>query len=131
MHLSGYRERGIYGSSYTVKQQITMQDLHFRTDHVIRHEIDVTRHQLQRNRITVANANAKFVDAHTIGLEDVDGRGQRNVTAEKIVIATGMHATRDKNIPFDGQRIFISDDVLTLDKLPHTLAVIGAGVIGI
>src|SRR5687768_16899750 len=40
MHLSGYRERGIYGSSYTVKQHITMQDLHFRTDHVIRHEID-------------------------------------------------------------------------------------------
>jgi NAD(P) transhydrogenase len=131
MHLSGYRERGIYGSSYTVKQHITMQDLHFRTDHVIRHEIDVTRHQLQRNRITLATANAKFVDPHTVGLEDVDGRGQRNVTAEKIVIATGTHATRDKNIPFDGQRIFISDDVLTLEKLPHTLAVIGAGVIGI
>lgn len=131
MHLSGYRERGIYGSSYTVKQHITMQDLHFRTDHVIRHEIDVTRHQLQRNRITVATANARFVDPHTIALEDADGRGQRNVTAEKIVIATGTHATRDKNIPFDGQRIFISDDVLTLDKLPHTLAVIGAGVIGI
>ena len=51
MHLSGYRERGIYGSSYTVKQHITVPDLHFRTDHVIRHEIDVTRHQLQRNKI--------------------------------------------------------------------------------
>ena len=131
MHLSGYRERGIYGSSYTVKQHITMQDLHFRTDHVIRHEVDVTRHQLQRNRITLITANAKFVDAHTVALEDVDGRGQRNVTAEKIVIATGTQATRDMNIPFDGQRIFISDDVLTLEKLPHTLAVIGAGVIGI
>lgn len=131
MHLSGYRERGIYGSSYTVKQHITMQDLHFRTDHVIRHEIDVTRHQLQRNRITVSTANARFVDPNTVAMEDIDGRGQRNVTAEKIIIATGTHATRDKNIPFDGQRIFISDDVLTLEKLPHTLAVIGAGVIGI
>lgn len=131
MHLSGYRERGIYGSSYTVKQHITMQDLHFRTDHVIRHEIDVTRHQLQRNRVALATASAKFVDPHTISLEDVDGRGQRNVTAEKIVIATGTHATRDKNIPFDGQCIFISDDVLTLEKLPRSLAVIGAGVIGL
>jgi len=34
-----------------VKQHITVPDLHFRTDHVIRHEIDVTRHQLQRNKI--------------------------------------------------------------------------------
>ncbi len=131
LHLSGYRERGIYGSAYTVKQNITMADLHFRTDHVIRHEIDVTRNQLQRNRITLVTANARFVDEHTVSLEDVDGRGQRNVTADKIVIATGTHATRDKSIPFDGQTVFISDDVLTLEKLPRSLAVIGAGVIGI
>jgi len=131
LHLSGFRERGIYGSSYTVKHDITMQDLHHRTEHVIRHEIDVTRHQLQRNRITLASATAKFVDAHTVCLTEPGGRGQRNVTGGKIVIATGTHATRDKNMPFDGQRILISDDILTLEKLPRTLTVIGAGVIGI
>jgi NAD(P) transhydrogenase len=131
LHLSGHRERGIYGASYQVKQNITMNDLHFRTAHVIRHEIDVTRHQLQRNRIEVAVGNAKFVDANTVRIEDVPGRNTRNVTAEKIVIATGTIATRDKKIPFDGQRILISDDILTLEKLPRTLTVIGAGVIGI
>jgi len=56
LHLSGYRLRGLYGASYTVKQNITMEDLLFRTDHVIRHEIDVTRHQLMRNRIEVFSA---------------------------------------------------------------------------
>ena len=131
MHLSGYRERGIYGSSYTVKRDITMTDLHFRTEHVIRHEIDVLRHQLQRNRIELAVATAKFADPHSISLEEVSGRGVRTVTAAKIVVATGTHATRDKSIPFDGQRILISDDILTLDKLPRTLAVVGAGVIGL
>jgi NAD(P) transhydrogenase len=131
MHLSGYRERGIYGSSYSVKQHITMDDLHFRTDHVIRHEIDVTRHQLQRNRIDLATGNAKFKDERTVCIDDVTGGGQRTVNAQKIVIAVGTHATKDKSIPFDGQRIFISDDILTLQKLPRTLAVIGAGVIGI
>ena len=131
MHLSGYRERGIYGSSYTVKRDITMTDLHFRTEHVIRHEIDVLRHQLQRNRIGLAVATAKFADPHSISLEEVSGRGVRTVTAAKIVVATGTHATRDKSIPFDGQRILISDDILTLDKLPRTLAVVGAGVIGL
>jgi NAD(P) transhydrogenase len=131
LHLSGHRERGIYGASYTVKQNITMADLHFRTEHVIRHEIDVTRHQLQRNRIEVAEGSGRFVDEHTVSIEQVPGRGSRQVTAGKIVVATGTHATRDKNIPFDGQRIFISDDILTLQKLPRTLTVIGAGVIGI
>ena len=76
LHLSGYRERGFYGAAYSVKQNITLQDLLFRTDQVIRHEIDVTRHQLTRNRVEVLEASAAFLDPHTvretaIGLEQV------------------------------------------------------------
>jgi NAD(P) transhydrogenase len=130
LYLSGYRERGLYGMSYTVKQNITMEDLLYRTDHVVRHEIDVTRHQLLRNRVEVFTAEAAFVDPHTVRLNFVDGHSWRDVTAETIVIATGTNATRDPHIPFDGKRIFLSDDILTLDQLPRTLAVVGAGVIG-
>ena len=130
LHLSGYRERGIYGASYAVKQNINMQDLLFRTSHVIRHEIDVTRHQLQRNRIEMFEASAGFADPHTVRLANLAGKGHRDVTTAGVVIACGTHATRDTHIPFDGQRVFISDDILTLEKLPRSLAVIGAGVIG-
>ena len=130
IYLSGYRLRSIYGESYTVKQNITMEDLLFRTDYVIRHEIDVTRHQLQRNGVEMINAEAAFVDAHTLRLNMVDHAGERNVTAANILISTGTEATRDPKIPFDGQNIFVSDDILTLKKLPRTLAVIGAGVVG-
>ena len=130
IYLSGYRLRSIYGESYTVKQNITMEDLLFRTDYVIRHEIDVTRHQLQRNGVEMINAEAAFVDAHTLRLAMVDHAGERNVTAANILISTGTEATRDPKIPFDGQNIFVSDDILTLKKLPRTLAVIGAGVVG-
>jgi NAD(P) transhydrogenase len=130
LHLSGYRERGLYGASYTVKQNITMTDLLFRTDHVIRHEIDVTRHQLMRNRVEMLAAEASLVDPHTIRLNYVDGRGMRDVTAANIVIATGTNATKDEHIAFDEQRILISDDILGLKHLPRTLTIIGAGVIG-
>ena len=61
LHLSGYRERSIYGASYVVKRNITMTDLLFRADAVIRNEIDVTRLQLQRNGIAVLSASASFV----------------------------------------------------------------------
>jgi NAD(P) transhydrogenase len=130
LYLSGYRERGLYGASYTVKQNISMGDLLFRTDHVISHEIDVTRHQLLRNRVELFAAEASFVDPHTIRLSDVLGHGHRDVTTAYVVLATGTAATKDPHIPFDGQRIFISDDILRLERLPRTLAVIGAGVIG-
>jgi len=131
LHLSGYRERGLYGASYTVKQNITMDDLIFRTDHVIRHEIDVTRHQLMRNQVELLAAEAAFVDPHTVRLNYLDGRGYRDVTARSVVIATGTSATKDSHIAFDGQQILISDDILQMRHLPRSLTVVGAGVIGI
>jgi NAD(P) transhydrogenase len=137
LHLSGYRLRGLYGASYTVKQNITMQDLQFRTDHVIRHEIDVTRHQLMRNRVDVFTADASFIDPHTLRLSDVDltergpRGGSRDLTAARVVLATGTDVTREDNIPFDGERICCSDDILRLQRLPRSLTVVGAGVIGL
>jgi NAD(P) transhydrogenase len=131
MHLSGYRERGVYGASYAVKQNITVDDLLFRADHVMRHEIDVTRHQLMRNRVEVLYAEASFVDPHTLQINYVDGRGQRLVTAANVIIATGTRATSDSMTPFDNRTIFLSDDILHLDHLPRTMAVVGAGVIGL
>lgn len=130
LYLTGYRERGIYGASYTVKQNITMSDLLLRTNFVMSHEIDVTRSQLMRNRVEVISGEAAFIDAHTIRLRYISG-GYRDVTAATIVIAVGTTATQEPHIPFDGQRIFISDDILHLDQLPRSLAVVGAGVIGL
>jgi len=134
VYLSGYRLRGLYGASYTVKQNITMEDLQYRTDYVVRHEIDVTRHQLMRNNVEVFTAEAAFVGPNELRLTDVNGGGPRStreVSAARVVIATGTEATRDPGIPFDGQRVCCSDDVLQLKRLPRSLTVVGAGVIGL
>ena len=131
LYLSGYRLRGVYGASYTVKEQVTMDDLLFRAEYVMRHEIDVIRHQLMRNQVELLSAEASFENAHSLRLNYVDGRGQRMVSADNIVIATGTRPTQDKTIPLDGKHIFLSDDILKLDQLPRTLTVIGAGVIGL
>jgi len=130
MYLSGYREHLTYGVSYTVKQKITMKDLMFRVGPVVRHEVDVIRHQLLRNGVELLTAEASFADPHTLDLHFPDGHSQDRITGEMILIATGSEASRDSHIPFDGRCIFSSDDMLTLDELPKTLAVVGAGVIG-
>ena len=131
LYLSGYRERNVYGASYSVKEKITMGDLLHRTDYVIRTEMDVVRHQLLRNGIDLHTAHASFVDDHTIRLEVPGASQHQEVTADKIVLAVGTNAARDQHIPFDGQRIFTSDDMLELEDLPRTMAIIGGGVIGV
>ncbi len=131
LRLSGYRERGIYGASYTVKDKITMRDLLFRVDQVIQNEIDVARHQLLRNNVDLVNAQARLVDSHRIRLELVQEHASHEVTANKIVIAVGTVTVKDHHIPFDGESILTSDDLLHAGELPRSLAVVGAGVIGL
>lgn len=130
LYLSGYRVRGIYGMSYSVKQDISMSDLLVRTDHVVRHELDVARHQLLRNGVELITAEASFVDPNKLRLASVTDGGQRTVAADKIVLATGTSATRDPDIAFDGRQILTSDDIPNSDFIPKSMAVVGAGVIG-
>ncbi|HEX7664541.1 MAG TPA: Si-specific NAD(P)(+) transhydrogenase, partial [Polyangiaceae bacterium] len=131
LHLSGYRERALYGASYTVKQNITMPDLLFRIGEVIRNEIDVTRHQLMRNGVELIGAEAELVGPNRVRLKTQQGVGHREVNAKFIVVATGTDSTADPSIPFDGRHVFTSDDIPRLDHLPKSLAVVGAGVIGL
>lgn len=131
VYLSGYRQHNVYGKSYVVKENITMDDLLFRTDWVIRQESDVMRYQLRQERVEVIHATASFQDAHTLRLDMADGQSSRLVTAQNIVIAVGSVATEADGIPFDGKNIFTSDDILQLDEIPSTLTIVGGGVIGL
>ena len=130
LYLSGYRLHDLHGASYSVKQDISMSDLLVRTDHVVKQELDITRHQLKRNSVELIPAAASFVDPNTLRLESIRDSGQRTVTANKIVVATGTSDTRAPDIEFDGFRILASDDIPKLSSIPKSLAVIGAGVIG-
>src|SRR5437667_3233319 len=66
LHLSGYAYQGVYGVNYRVKEKITMADLAFRVQHVIKTEIDVTVSQLTRNGVAMLFGCASFVEPHTI-----------------------------------------------------------------
>ena len=60
LHLSGFQYQGIYGVNYRVKEKITMADLSFRVQQVIKNEIDVTQAQLSRNGITLLTGVGQF-----------------------------------------------------------------------
>ncbi len=102
-----------------------------RTRQVVENERSVIRDQLLRNHVTLFDGAASFVDATEVAITDPSG-AERHLTAEKIVIATGSEPARPPDIAFDGRTILDSDDiVLRLERIPRTLLVVGAGVIGI
>ena len=74
LHLSGYNYQNIYGVSYRVKEKITMADLAFRVQHVIKTEIDVTQAQLSRNRHRSDDGNGELQEPNTVTVEQCAGR---------------------------------------------------------
>ena len=130
LYLTGIDQREIYGQSYRVKDEITMADLTRRTTHVVSRESDVVRNQLARNRITIATGHAYFVGPHAVEIDDGGGR-TRKITADKIVIATGTTPARPSSVAFDDVAIIDSDGIINLERVPRSMVVVGAGVIGI
>src|SRR5579862_8868240 len=51
LNLSGWRERGFYGRSYRVKQEIEGADLGMRLAKTLEYEIEVLEHQFARNGV--------------------------------------------------------------------------------
>jgi NAD(P) transhydrogenase len=130
IYLTGLSERGLYGQSYRVKEEITIEDLIWRTQQVMAREVDVIRNQLARNHVRVLVGHGRLADANTVEVSDMQG-GTRTVRADRIVIATGTTPARPEGVQFDEATILDSDGILLLNRIPSTLVVVGAGVIGI
>jgi NAD(P) transhydrogenase len=130
LNLSGWRERGFYGRGYRVKQDISAGDLVERLRKTLDHEVEVLQHQFMRNTVRSARAAARFIDRNRVSLETETGE-HSEATFDNALISVGTRPHRPDNVPFDKKRIFDSDEMLELDRLPRSLTVIGAGVIGV
>jgi NAD(P) transhydrogenase len=129
LHLSGYYYQNIYGINYRVKEKITMADLLFRVQHVIKTEVDVTQAQLSRNGIELISGVAQFLDPTHIRV--VSAIAQADYEARFIVIATGTKPAESPKVPLNGRNIVNSDQILQMTNLPKSLIVVGGGVIGV
>ena len=66
-----------------------------------------------------------------MALRDSDGGVQTSMTADVIVIASGSSPNRPPDVHFDGETVFDSNTILHLPRIPHSMLVLGAGVIGV
>ena len=129
LHLSGYNYKSIYGMNYRVKERITMADLAFRVQHVIKTEIDVTEAQLSRNNVEMLTGVASFEDPTHVKVTNSRGRDIYEARTSSSRPAPSPRAS--PKVPINGTTIINSDLVLNLVNLPKTLIIVGGGVIGV
>ena len=129
LYFSGLRQRGLYGVDYSIKQDITVPDFMFRKDEVVRTLRGLIEANIERHRIELVRGAARFLDPYTVRVS-ADGGPTRDLVAPLILIATGSYPNWPDATPRDPSRLYDSDTILNMDRIPRSLAVVGAGVIG-
>ncbi len=132
MYLSGYRQRSLYGRGYAVKKNVTYEDLILQVNHVVSHEIEVTNDQLTRTGVEIIPGTASFIDPHMVSVETDQGVAQ--IKTEKVIVACGTSPYRSPRVPFNNINILDTDTIFSpnfkMNRLPKSMLIIGAGVIG-
>jgi NAD(P) transhydrogenase len=110
------------------RQEVSFPALMRGVESVIAKQVALRRDFYQRNQVPVAHGQASFIDPNTIQIDT--GVALRRVQAKKVLIAVGSKPYRPSDIDFSHPRVRDSDTILSLDKMPQTITVFGAGVVG-
>ena len=127
--LSGLRQRELYGASFRGKEDITVQDLFLRTSSVMTREREVVKAQLQRNGVKLVAGTAAFQGPNDLVVTSDDST--QILHTDRVLIAVGTRPGVPPGMTIDHEHVLTSDDILSLPKLPRSLTVVGAGIIGV
>jgi NAD(P) transhydrogenase len=121
----------LHGIRTDIAGEITVADFMYRERLVVQRELELINESLDRYSVRVFQGHGRFVDPHRVAVVGVDGQKRTLLEGEYILIATGSCPHRPDDVPFDEATVFDSESILRLPRMPRSMVVLGAGVIGI
>lgn len=115
-------------ADFLVARSETFTGLLHSCQQLIAEEIDLAEHHLSSNGVEIIRGEATFDDASSLTVRE--GNSEQGISADYFLIATGTKPSRPEHLEFDGLNLITSDELLELPYLPHSMIVIGGGVIG-
>ena len=129
LYFTGKTERALFGACETKLQETSLDNFMYKKKRVISSVAEEIKENLERHSVDIYSGIASFVDKNTLSITKADGSMQE-IKGHYIIIATGSYPFHPEGIPFDKMRVHDSDTILQIDKLPESLCIVGAGVIG-
>ncbi len=100
-----------------------------RRDRVVSSEEKILENVFDRNHIQVMHGEASFLSEREVVVRS-GKKSEARYSADVFVIAVGSRPVAPKHITVDGVGVLDSDSVLGLKKVPRSMIVLGAGIIG-
>jgi dihydrolipoamide dehydrogenase len=100
-----------------------------RKGEVVKQTVDGINFLMKKNKIDVFHGTGSFRDAKTVIVKGE--KGDTELTAKKVIIATGSKPAGLKGVTIDKKRVITSTEALVMSEVPEHLLIIGGGVIGL
>jgi NAD(P) transhydrogenase len=121
----------VHGIKTELPQELTVADFMWRERMVVQRELDLINKALDKHAVHLIHGHARFVDPHTVAIAGSGGQVRGTFTTEFVLVATGSSPDRPADVPFDDDCVFDADTILRIPRMPRSMVVLGAGVIGV
>lgn len=128
VYLTGWSRRDVYGVGISLAPDLVMDRLRARTADVVATMTAAVRENLERHGVEMIHGDARLGPDRTVIVRTEDG--ERVLRARVILLATGSRPHHPADVPFDDPDVHDSETILSVDRLPERLMVVGAGPVG-
>lgn len=85
---------------------------------------------MKKNKVEVFMGWGVLTSPNTVEIRDKDGKATETVQADSVIVATGASPRILPGIEVDYKKVITSKEAMTLENIPETMIVMGAGAIG-
>jgi NAD(P) transhydrogenase len=129
VYLTGWSRRDVYGVGISLAPDLVMNRLRARIHDVIATMTTAVGDNLKRHEIEVVHGEARLAPSGTVVVRNEEGE-ERVLKSRVILLATGSRPHHPSHIDFDALDVHDSESLLSIERLPETLMVVGGGPVG-
>ena len=129
VYLTGWSRRDVFGIGLSLSPDLAMDRLRAHVTDVVTTMTQAVRANLERHGIQLVHGEASLGPERTVVVRGDDGK-ERILRTRVILIATGSRPHHPPDLPFDDPDVHDSETVLSIDRLPGRLVVVGGGPVG-
>jgi NAD(P) transhydrogenase len=129
VYLTGGSRRDVFGIGISLAPDLVMNRLRAHVTDVVTMMTAAVRATLRRHGVELVSGEARLGVDRTV-IVRTEGGGERKLHARVVLLATGSHPYHPPGLPFDDPDVHDSETVLSVERLPERLMVVGGGPVG-
>jgi NAD(P) transhydrogenase len=129
VYLTGWSRRDVFGIGLSLSRELVMDRLRAHVTDVVISMSQAVGENFDRHGIELVHGEASLGEGRRVVVRGEDGH-ERVLKAGVVLVATGSRPHHPADLPFDDPDVHDSETILSIDRLPESLVVVGGGPVG-